>query len=286
LVEIVQTINRVIAASTYDLYEIEAANSQKFASLIGEEQDAESEVLNGSQGDIIEKILTRIEELSESIPGITVSRLERINYIFQDNYELVGTVELPVKTFNDPGLNAIHQRASRYYQKTMSGWRNTLSVLADRYNFDHELFHARFTNYEQYLFFCQKLESGIKDKILVDINQVFTFLESRQQKLTAASSRDEDFKKALNETRYETSRFLKTAIPSCIQKIRDQNIPLLVENLETRTRNEIAQLSEYRSMVKNISYEHAIKESEMSAGSMTCRSSSWSTSTVATWRTR
>jgi len=263
LVEIVQTINRVIAASTYELYKIEAAESRNFAMLLGENGDQQKIAPPDVQKDILEKILSRIEELSHSIPGITASRLERIDWVFQINYELVGTIELPVKTFNESGLSNIHQRASSYYQNTMSGWRNTLSVLVDQYNFDHELFHARFTNYEQYLFFNQKLESRICHKILGNIDQLFTFLETRQQKLTIASNEDEGFKKALNEIRFETSRFLKGAIPECIQNIREQNIPMLVENLETKTRNEIAQLSEYRSVVKNISYEHAIKDSEI-----------------------
>ncbi len=265
LIEMVQTINRAIAASTYELYEVEARMNEKFAGLIGKESEP-AQTTNPEQKDQreeIDKVLSTIRELTESIGGIAASRLERIQGIFERNYQLVGTIELPVKTFEDDGLSAVHKRAARSYQKTMDGWRNTLMVLSDRYNFDHELFNARFTIFEQYLFLIQKLESRISDKILIELDKISTFLASKESQLSQASTKDQDFKKTLNELRFETSRYLKRAIPGCIQLIREQKIPQLVENLEAKTKSEIAQLSETRSMVKNISYEHAIKESEI-----------------------
>ncbi|GJM29437.1 MAG: hypothetical protein DHS20C17_20720 [Cyclobacteriaceae bacterium] len=263
LIEMVQTINRAIAASTYDLYELESGLDQKFAGLVGEDTKVEISLTNIDQEGTMDQILDRIQDLSESITDITVNRLERIFKIFQANYEMVGTIELPVKTFEAPGLETAHKHARKVYYQTMFGWKNTLSVLTDRYNFDHELFHTRFTNIEQYLFFSQKLESKIQDKILGEINKISKFLDAKQQQLTAASASDQDFKKTLKEVRYETSKYLKRAIPAAIQLIRDQNIPALLEGLDTKTRNEIGQLSETRSMVKNISYEHAIKESDI-----------------------
>ena len=264
LLEMVQTINRAVAASTHDLYELEAGQNQQFAELVGEDSDQPDLPEDQSdQNEAIDKIINNIQELSESITGATLNRLERINGTFLNSYELVGTIEMPASNFDTSGLNTAHQRAIKSYKKSMDGWRNTLAVLSDRYSFDHELFHTRFTNFEQYLFFSQKLESRICEKILVEIDKVAAFLKSRQKELTEGSAGDEDFKKVLNEVRFETSRFLKRAIPECIKLIREQNIPKLVENLEARTKNEIAQLSETRSMVKNISYEHAIKESDI-----------------------
>lgn len=263
LIEMMQTINRAIAASTYDLYELEAGLDQKFAGLVGEDSEKALNLNIVDQSETIDQILDRIRELANSISDITTNRLERIYKIFQSNYEMVGTIELSVKNFEPDGLEAAHKRASRVYEQTMRGWKNTLAVLTDRYNFDHELFHSRFTNIEQYLFFSQKLESKVGDKILSELNTISEFLEGKQKKLAEASTVGNDFKKTLNEVRYETSKYLKRTIPDSIKLIRDQNIPALLEGLETKTRTEIGQLSETRSMVKNISYEHAIKESEI-----------------------
>ena len=264
LLEMVQSINRAVAASTYELYELEAGLNQQFAGLVGNDGDQQDPPeLPADQGEAIEKIVKNIQDLADSISGATLNRLERINNAFLENYELVGTIEMPASNFDTSGLNASHQRAVKTYKKSMDGWRNTLNVLSDRYNFDQELFHTRFTNFEQYLFFSQKLESRIFEKILTEIDKVAEFLKSKKQELTKASTGAEDFKKVLNEIRFETSRFLKRAIPECIKVIRDQNVTKLVENLESRTKNEIAKLAETRSMVKNISYEHAIKESEI-----------------------
>ena len=263
LIDMMQAVSRAIAASTHDLYEIEAGLDQKFASMIGED-DQDGVVVNSTNhSDSIDQVLAKVNELAESIPGMTANRLERIFSMFQTNYEMVGTIELPAKNFEPLGLEAAHRHAKKAYGKTMQGWRNTLAVLSDRYNFDHELFKTRITNLEQYLFVSQKLETRISDKILGEINQVSEFLSARQQQLEASSTQDADFKKSLKEIRFETSRFLKQSIPACIQLIREQNIPALLENLENKIKNQVSQLSETRSMVKNISYEHAIKESDI-----------------------
>ena len=263
LIDMMQAIKRAIAASTHDLYEIEAGLDQKFASMIGEDNQDGMVVNSTNHSDSIDQVLARVNELAESIPGMIANRMERIFSMFQTNYEMVGTIELPNKHFEPSGLEAAHQHAKKAYGKTMQGWQNTLAVLSDRYNFDHELFKTRFTNLEQYLFVSQKLETRISDKILGEINQVSEFLSTRQQQLEVSSTQDADFKKSLKEIRFEISRFLKQSIPACIQLIREQNIPALLENLETKTKNQVSQLSETRSMVKNISYEHAIKESDI-----------------------
>jgi len=263
LIEMVQTINRAVAASTYNIYELEAGLDQKFAGFVGESPNMEISANLGDQTETIDEILGNLHELTQTISDITTNRLERIFQIFQTNYELVGTIELAARTFEPPGLETAHKRAQKDYKQTMVGWQNTLSVLTDRYNFDHELFHTRFTNIEQYLFFSQKLESKLGEKILGEIKAISDFLETKEKKLAEASTVDADFKKSLNEVRYEISKYLKQKIPETIQLIRDQNIPALTEGLETKTRNEIGQLSETRSMVKDISYEHAIKESEI-----------------------
>ncbi len=263
LIDMVQAINRAIAASTHELCQVEAGLDQKFASLIGEDNQ-DDQVVNSTDHDLtIDQILSRINELTQSIPGMTTNRLERIFGMFQTNYHMVGTIELSVNNFKSSGLAAAHIHAKKAYKKAMEGWQNTLAVLTDRYNFDHELFKTRFTNLEQYLFVSQKLETMISDKILGGINQISEFLAARQRQLELSSSQDADFKKSLKEIRYETSKFLKQSIPDCIQLIREQNIPALIENLEQKTRNQVSQLSERRSMVKNFSYEHAIKESDI-----------------------
>jgi len=263
LIDMVQAINRAIAASTHELYEVEAGLDQKFASLIGEDNQ-DGQIINSTDHDhTIDQILSRINELAQSIPGMNTNRLERVYGMFQTNYEIVGTFELSANNFGPSGLGTAHQQAKKAYRKTMHGWRNTLAVLSDRYNFDHELFKIRFTNLEQYLFVSQKLETRISGKILGEINQISEFLSARQRQLEISSAQDVDFKKSLKEIRYETSRFLKQSISACIQLIREQNIPALIENLEIKTRNQVSQLSETRSMVKNISYEHAIKESDI-----------------------
>ena len=263
LVEMVQTINRSLAASTYELYELETSMDHKFAGLLGNEESAPIQVATNNHDETIERILARIQELSESISGITANRLERIFEMFQTNYEMVGTIELSVQNFEPNGLNSSHRHAQKTYKKTMNGWGNTLAVLSDRYNFDQELFNARFTNIEQYLFLSQKLETRINDKVLVEIQKISTFLEAKQEQLSSASISDSDFKKLLNTVRYENTRFMKQAVPECIQVIRDQKIPNLLSNLVNKTKDEISKLSETRSMVKNISYEHAIKDSEI-----------------------
>ncbi len=264
MLEMVQSINRAVAASTYELYELESGLNQKFAGMVDKEgirQDIPE--IPSDQDEAIERIVQNIQELEDSISGATLNRLERLNNTFLTSYELVGTIEMPASSFDISGLNAAHKRAAKAYKKSMDGWRNTLTVLSDRYNFDHELFNARFTNFEQYLFFSQKLESKVCEKILEEIDKIATFLQAKRQQLTEASTQDGDFKKSLKEVRFETSRFMKRVIPECIKVIRDQNVPALVENLESRTKGEIAQLSETRSMVKNISYEHAITESDI-----------------------
>ncbi len=263
LIDIVQAINRAIAASTHELYEVEVGLDQKFASMIGEENPQELLVNSTNHDNTIDQILNKVNELAESIPGMTANRLERVYNMFKINYEMVGTIELSANNFEPPGLMAAHKQVIKVYRKTMHGWRNTLAVLSDRYNFDHELFKTRFTNLEQYLFVSQKLETRISGKILGEINQISEFLLARQHQLEDSSAQDVDFKKSLKEIRYETSRFLKQSIPACIQLIREQNIPALIENLEIKTINQVSQLSERRSMVKNISYEHAIKESDI-----------------------
>lgn len=263
LIDIVQAINRAIAASTHELYEVEAGLDQKFASMIGEENPQDILVNSTNHDHTIDQILCKVNELAESIPSMTANRLERIYSMFQINYDMVGTIELSAKNFEPTGLVAAHKLVRKVYMKMMHGWRNTLAVLSDRYNFDHELFKTRFTNLEQYLFVSQKLETRISGKILGEINQISEFLLAKQRQLEISSTQELDFKKALKEIRYETSRFLKQSIPACIQLIREQNIPALIENLEIKTKNQVSQLSERRSMVKNISYEHAIKESDI-----------------------
>ena len=264
LIDMVQAINRSIAASTHELYLTESSLDQKFASMIGNgEQDGLTYNTPDHRTDV-DEILKKVTQLLETIPGMTANRLQRINGMFQINYEMVGTIELSVNNFEGSGLEAVHRQAKKAYRKTMDGWRNTLTVLSDRYNFDHELFKTRFTNLEQYLFVSNKLETRISEKIKDDISQIAEFLAARKRQLEVSTTEDADFKKSLVEIRFEISRFLKQSIPACIQLIREQNVPALLENLEVKTKNQVSQLSETLSMVKNISYEHAIKESDIS----------------------
>ena len=262
LIEMMQAIYRTIAVSTHELYLIETSLDQKFANTIGADP-SESIPQPEINENAVDNILVKIKELSESVEGMTSNRLERIYGMFQLNYEMVGTIELSVKNFEANGLATAHKQASRAYDKTMSGWRNTLAVLSDRYNFDHELFKTRYTNLEQYLFVSQKVETRISDKILNEIYTIAGFLEERQQQLESATASEADFKKLLKEIRYETLRYLRQTVPESIHLIREQNLPGLLDNLEAKIKSEIAQLSETRSMVKNISYEHAIKDSEI-----------------------
>jgi hypothetical protein len=264
LIEMIQAINRSIAASTYELYTVESGLDRKFASMLGESSQGEPSPATPPTDDKIDEVLYRINELSESIGVMTSNRLERLYGMFYLNYEMVGTIELSVGNFEQGGLANAHKQAKKTYTDTMTGWQNTLSVLSDRYSFDHELFHTRFSNLEQYIFVSQKLDTRISEKILNEIDKISVFLESRQQQLANASTIDDAFKKKLKEVRFETSRFLKQAIPECIQLIREQGIPGLIEGLETKTKAQIGQLSEKRSLVKNISYEHAVKSSEIS----------------------
>jgi hypothetical protein len=264
MLEMVQSINRAVAASTFNLYELEAGIDQQFSGLVDKKDDQINlQNLPADQDAVIEKIIQNIQDLSDSISGATSNRLDRLNSTFLKSYELVGTIEMPASSFDSSSLDTSHKRAVKAYKKSMDGWRNTLTVLSDRYNFDHELFNTRFTNFEQYLFFSQKLESKVTEKILEEIDKIAEFLVAKRQTLTEASAQDEDFKKTLKEVRFETSRFLKRMVPECIKIIREENIPALVDNLESRTKHEIAQLSDTRSMVKNISYEHAIAESDI-----------------------
>ncbi len=263
LIDIMQTVNRAIATSTNDLFQTEASLDHKFANFISEEYQDGLKVNSTDHDNNIDQVLSKINELVDSIPGLISSRLEKKYSIFQANYEMVGTIELPSKKFKALGLKIAHQHAIKTYGKAMLGWRNTLAVLIDQYNFDHELFNIKFTNLEQYLFISQKLESRISQKILKEINLTSEFLSTKKTQLEGSSIKDADFKKSLKEIRFEIIRYLKVSIPTCIQVIREQNIPGMLVNLETKTRNQVSQLSETRSMVKNISYDHAIKESDI-----------------------
>ena len=262
LIDMVQAINRSIAASANELYTVESGLDQKFAGMLGE-SPKEGFTLPAPADDSIDEVLRRVKELSDSIGAMTSNRLERLYGMFQLNYEMVGTIELSTSNFGKKGLDTAHKLAKRAYSGTMTGWQNTLSVLSDRYSFDHELFQTRFSNLEQYIFVSQKLDTRISEKILNEIDKISVFLQARQQQLASVSTIGEGFKKMLKEIRFETSRFLKRAIPDCILLIREQEIPALIESLETKTKAQVSRLSEKRSLVKNINYEHAIKGSEI-----------------------
>lgn len=264
IIDMEQAINRTIATSTNELYEMETSLDKKFAIMIGQEDQEGNSMRSLDQDTKIDQILSKINDLAESISGVTANRMERIFNIFQLNYDIVGTIELSVKNFSTSGLEETHRQAARAYRKTMEGWNNTLNVLSDRYSFDNELFNTRFTNLEQYLYISQKLETVLSEKILRKINEVSEFLSARKRQLESSSIDDADFKKSLKEVKYEISKFLKRSIPDCVQLIAEQNIPVLLENFELKTKNQVAQLSETRSIVKNLSYEHAIKESDIS----------------------
>jgi len=184
---------------------------------------------------------------------------------FRFTYDRVGTMEISFNQFSVTQIATTSNSLHANYLKLSNGWKNTLFAMLDDFQLDLELFNIIYNALQQHELLSNSCATRIENSIISQINQIQDRLKSLNQSIADYSEKETvpiaDF---LVTEKAALSQLLNDQIiPESVEQLYGQNIPYLIERLETKIKTEVDKIKSPRIISASAQYNRAFKTSEL-----------------------
>lgn len=211
-----------------------------------------------------ENILNEIDTTADFIKSESQLLIAEIISAFENAYNKAGTIELPKNTFSSLSVRKKHQQLNDYYRSMNHLWENSFFTLFDQWRLYEELYMQKYYSYYEYERTVLISGDKINNNIAKGINEIIEILEKTRKTLEKESENSETFRGILiNEKTYLRQHLSESFLPSAIEKLVDQNLPQLVNDLDENLKINTNELSSKRSIIKGTNYAREVKNSEI-----------------------
>ncbi|ELR69672.1 hypothetical protein C900_04897 [Fulvivirga imtechensis AK7] len=182
---------------------------------------------------------------------------------FQDKYLKAGTIEVNNRRFGQTRQRKKHRVLVNKYTRLVRGWQNTLLVLSDDWGIDLELYALIYTGLKDYhshmITFDERLALVVEQKL----SHIKSFLNHCKEDIERSDEKTN--KDILEKELLSVKRELVTSyVPDTNQLMLAQDLPSLINDLESRIDKGIRAISERRAVVRKMNYEQPISSGSIS----------------------
>ncbi len=184
---------------------------------------------------------------------------------YRITFDRVGTMEIPFADFSDANIESTNQSLHSNYLKLSNGWKNTLFAMLDDFQLDLELFNVVYNGLQQHELLSNSCATRIENTIIKQVNQIEDKLIELNQTITNYEEEEEvslaDF--LITEKTKLNLLLSEQIIPESVEQLYGQNIPYLIERLETKIKTEVDKIKSPRIIAGSAQYDRAFKKNEL-----------------------
>ncbi len=211
-----------------------------------------------------EAVANSLQTLIDFLEREMQQAFQQVFDTFSEAVEKVDTLELQRGYFTPTSLTFKRQKTNELYTEINRGWYNRLFVLFEDWRFDHELFTFRYRVAQIRINTTTLFEEKITQKILPLIGELCAFLSAHQQRLKRYTPKDADY---LDNLTTEKKRIKEEFNEHIIEEIRthihQQQLPTLVDQVETKFKTLLGKLTERKTLVEHGDYDQALTKEDV-----------------------
>ena len=212
----------------------------------------------------LDQAIANLEEFKDELRGDLIETFENVFSKYEDAFLKVGTMELSNSKFKPVKSSKLHSELLKQYKSKREGWYHLFTVLSDDWEIDLELYFILYSGLLEYHRTLHILKHKIDNAVISKLETIASYLENIKGQIKSAS--DEAALKTLMEQNMKAVRGELTSkiLPDTNDLILRQDLPSLVNNIESKIDKLISSVSEKRAVVKGLNYDEAIKSSSIS----------------------
>lgn len=254
------TIDKVWTIDQFINHQITDFNSGKIS--IDELKKSVSERIKPTNFDEIYKGL---DELLANLEREIRNKLQIHIKQYRRTFDRVGTMEVPYSDYSASTIESTNQSLHSNYLKLSNGWKNTLFAMLDDFQLDLELFNIVYNGLQQHELLSNSCATRIDNTIISQIHQIQDRLIELDKVIQNYDEKQEvplsDF--LITEKTKLHLLLSDKIIPESIEQLYGQNIPYLIERLETKIKTEVDKIKSPRIISASALYDRAFKKNEL-----------------------
>ncbi|MBL3656175.1 ATP-binding protein [Fulvivirga sediminis] len=212
----------------------------------------------------LDRAIKNLEEFKKEIGDYATEAFEKLFSDYGKAYVRVGTMELSNSQFSNKKIEALHDRLQKQYKADQQGWLNTFIALSDDWEIDLELYFIQYAGTAEYHQAFNKLKHRVDNVIGGQLNKVTAYLEEVKERIAATTEDGDHLKVLINkEIKALREQLSEKILLETNELILKQDLPSLVNSVESRIDKLISSVSEKRAIVKGADYDQPIKASSI-----------------------
>jgi hypothetical protein len=212
-----------------------------------------------------QNIYNELNKLSEVLQRELKYKLQIQTKEYRFTFDRVGTMEIPFAEFSDTKIQSKSASLHLNYLRISNGWKNTLYAMLDDFQLDLELYNVVYAGLQQHELLRNSCVTRIDNNLVAQISTIEKNLKELKHCIsTSEQFNGEKFANFLTSEKDKLNVILTNqVIPEAIEKLYSQNIPYLIERLETKIKTEIDKIQPQRIISGSAQYDRAFKKNEL-----------------------
>ena len=208
--------------------------------------------------------ITELQNYKNEIAHLVERAFEEKIREFENAFSKVGTIELFNIRYRSNKVIRLHDTLNEEYEKINKNWSNTYFAIFEDWRMNKELYILIEKIYGNYKDVLSTFNDITKNKIKSKLKDIKDFLNNITQRFNSFSGNNVEAKELLvNEKNKIFKELTKNFIPSTSELILSQNIPDLIDVIEYKVNKGVDELPDKRAIVKSISYDEGLRNSEL-----------------------
>lgn len=210
-------------------------------------------------------IYDELNQLGELLKREIKHKLQIQTKEYRYTFDRVGTMEIPFSEFSDSKIQSKSSALHLNYLRVSNGWKNTLFAMLDDFQLDLELYNIVYAGLQQHELLRNSCVTRIDNNLVAQISDIEQQLQKLKDCITNCEQYQGDkFAGFLNSEKEKLNSILTSQIiPDTIEKLYSQNIPYLIERLETKIKTEVDKIQPQRIISGSAQYDRAFKKNEL-----------------------
>tara|TARA_R110002049_G_scaffold177901_3_gene345125 strand:+ start:768 stop:3797 length:3030 start_codon:yes stop_codon:yes gene_type:complete len=212
-----------------------------------------------------DEIYNTLDELLANLEREIRHKLQIHIKQYRHTFDRVGTMEVPYNKYSASNIETTSQNLHSNYLKLSNGWKNTLFAMLDDFQLDLELFNIVYNGLQQHNLLSDSCTTRIDTTIINQIDQIYTRLVDLNKVIESYSENEKvtlsDF--LITEKTKLHLLLSEQIIPESVEQLYGQNIPYLIERLETKIKTEVDKIKSPRIISASAKYDRAFKKNEL-----------------------
>ncbi|MEO0330809.1 MAG: hypothetical protein AAF223_03850, partial [Bacteroidota bacterium] len=182
--------------------------------------------------------------------------------LFERDYELAGTLELPVYRFREARLRRIGEHNHSVFSRRIQGWATTLFALHDDWRLDQELNLVKDTLWLTYFGWTEQQQHSLRENILPQTDQMSEIIQSSLERIEDGT--EDELKRVLRQERKTIDqRLINELIPVVTSVIHQVGFSALLGQFKEASEAAVNQIADQRGLVASDAYDQPLKISDV-----------------------